>query len=128
MYDGLAENRSSLRPLPTVQAVRVNSLGKWKTALQMVAMVLLLVLRKAEQLFPMGPKAIKLLHVATVVSWLTLWMATILALWSLYNCAWAGVGGASSSDYIMRIARLSLSACFSYVPCLAMLRSTYVDC
>ncbi len=42
-------------PIPpsTLQAVKVNSLGKWKTALQMVAMTALLVLRHADLI--LGP-------------------------------------------------------------------------
>jgi hypothetical protein len=39
-----------LRPLPLRLRPQVNSLGKWKTALQMVAMSLLLVLRNADHL------------------------------------------------------------------------------
>ena len=37
---------------PLVQAVKVNSLGKWKTALQMVSMSLLLVARQPALLPP----------------------------------------------------------------------------
>ena len=35
---------------PLLQAVKVNSLGKWKTALQMVAMSALLLLRNADHI------------------------------------------------------------------------------
>lgn len=37
-------------PPSVVQAVKVNSLGKWKTALQMVAMSALLLLRNADHI------------------------------------------------------------------------------
>lgn len=45
-----------LSPEPRLQArPQVNSLGKWKTALQMVAMSLLLVLRNADHLLGSEP-------------------------------------------------------------------------
>ncbi|KAL4419628.1 hypothetical protein ABPG77_008569 [Micractinium sp. CCAP 211/92] len=67
------------------QAVKVNSLGKWKTALQMVAMSLLLVLRNADHLLGSEPLVLEWLHFLTWCSWIMLWAATALALWSLAN-------------------------------------------
>ncbi|EFN56690.1 hypothetical protein CHLNCDRAFT_51707 [Chlorella variabilis] len=64
----------------------VNSLGKWKTALQMVSMSLLLVLRNADHLFhDPSPHFIEWHHYLTWCAFLMLWLATALALVSLYN-------------------------------------------
>ncbi|KAI7840613.1 hypothetical protein COHA_005635 [Chlorella ohadii] len=67
------------------KAVKVNSLGKWKTALQMVAMSALLLLRNADHLLGDEPLLLEWLHYATWLAWLMLWVATVLALWSLAN-------------------------------------------
>eukprot|EP00798_Chlamydomonas_sp_ICE-L_P009091 gene9091-16215_t len=72
------------------KAVKVNSFGKWKTAFQMVAMSVLLVVRQPlkdlQFLFPAslayladGPYFLYLSEVAFVF----LWLATALAVWSL---------------------------------------------
>lgn len=49
----LCQSGHAPHPPTTLQAVKVNSLGKWKTALQMVAMTALLVLRHADLI--LGP-------------------------------------------------------------------------
>ncbi|PSC69713.1 CDP-diacylglycerol-glycerol-3-phosphate 3-phosphatidyltransferase [Micractinium conductrix] len=67
------------------KAVKVNSLGKWKTALQMVAMSLLLVLRNADHLLGGEPWVLTWIHDLTWVSFMSLWVATALAVWSLFN-------------------------------------------
>jgi CDP-diacylglycerol--glycerol-3-phosphate 3-phosphatidyltransferase len=65
------------------KAVKVNSLGKWKTALQMVAMSALLVARQPEVLkmgIIAGPH---LLERVVWISFSILWAATAMAVWSL---------------------------------------------
>jgi len=69
------------------KAVKVNSLGKWKTALQMVAMSVLLVVRQPAAdmgyLLPpflVGTRQFDLLAMGAYVC---LWAATVLAMWSL---------------------------------------------
>lgn len=72
------------------QAVKVSSLGKWKTALQMTAMSLLLVLRN-DHLVGNSDVVVLWLHRATLACWVLLWMATALGLWSLaryFQNAW----------------------------------------
>ena len=63
-------------------AVKVSSLGKWKTALQMTSMSLLLVLRN-DHLIGSSEVVVVWLHRATLASWWLLVVATGLALWSL---------------------------------------------
>eukprot|EP00879_Flechtneria_rotunda_P009992 GHRR01010448.1.p1 GENE.GHRR01010448.1~~GHRR01010448.1.p1 ORF type:complete len:267 (+),score=72.02 GHRR01010448.1:882-1682(+) len=66
------------------KAVKVNSLGKWKTALQMTSMSLLLFCKdktgRMQQL-------LKVVHLSlpqlSFASWLLLWAAALLAMWSL---------------------------------------------
>lgn len=67
-------------------AVKVNSLGKWKTALQMVSMSCLLVFRNGEDLVG-GDDAevVKALHIATEVAFVFLLVAALLAVISLVN-------------------------------------------
>jgi phosphatidylglycerophosphate synthase len=71
-------------PAPTPQAVKVSSLGKWKTALQMTAMSALLVLRN-DHLVGDSARALAWVHAATLGAWATLVAATVLAVWSLAN-------------------------------------------
>ncbi|RMZ54199.1 hypothetical protein APUTEX25_005355, partial [Auxenochlorella protothecoides] len=66
------------------KAVKVNSLGKWKTALQMVAMTALLVLRHADLI--LGPGYESGLHALVLGALAVLWLAAFLAVWSLVNC------------------------------------------
>ncbi|KAI3426843.1 hypothetical protein D9Q98_006789 [Chlorella vulgaris] len=67
-------------------AVKVNSLGKWKTALQMISMSALLVLRNADHLLDTPTQDfVEWHHFLTWCSWLMLWLATGLALCSLAN-------------------------------------------
>ncbi|KAL6768227.1 PGP1 [Auxenochlorella protothecoides x Auxenochlorella symbiontica] len=71
------------------KAVKVNSLGKWKTALQMVAMTALLVLRHADLI--LGPGYESGLHALVLGALAVLWLAAFLAVWSLVNymsCVW----------------------------------------
>ncbi|GFH10306.1 uncharacterized protein HaLaN_05595 [Haematococcus lacustris] len=69
------------------KAVKVNSLGKWKTALQMVSMSTLLVLRQpAADLARWLPGCMSgppVLRGLTWAAFALLWGATALALWSL---------------------------------------------
>ena len=68
-------------------AVKVNSLGKWKTALQMVAMVALLALRHAASPGGWAQRlglSTHLVHSATRFSLGLLWAGALLAVVSLY--------------------------------------------
>ena len=68
-------------------AVKVNSLGKWKTALQMVAMVALLALRHAASPGGWARRAgipDRAVHAATRASLALLWAGALLAVASLY--------------------------------------------
>eukprot|EP00775_Hariotina_reticulata_P008210 gene8210-8401_t len=66
------------------KAVKVNSLGKWKTALQMTSMSVLLfckdVTGRVEAIFTGMSLSV---HQVAYVSWLLLWVAALLAVWSL---------------------------------------------
>lgn len=64
------------------KAVKVSSLGKWKTALQMTAMSLLLVLRN-DHLIGNSDFVVMWLHRATLACFAMLWGGTLLAVWSL---------------------------------------------
>ena len=64
------------------RAVKVSSLGKWKTALQMIALSALLVLRN-DHLVGGDPATVRLLHRATLAAFGLLWASTALALLSL---------------------------------------------
>lgn len=64
------------------KAVKVSSLGKWKTALQMTAMSLLLVLRN-DHLLGNAAWEVEWLHAATMCCWVLLVLSAVLALWSL---------------------------------------------
>ena len=72
------------------QAVKVNSLGKWKTALQMVAMSVILVLRRAEAWLPVPRTAAGRAALGAALasgmraSLALLWAGTFLAVLSLY--------------------------------------------
>lgn len=66
------------------KAVKVNSLGKWKTALQMVAMSWMFFLRKAGNLLGDKPEVLDMVQDAILVSYLLLWGGACLALLSLY--------------------------------------------
>ena len=72
------------------QAVKVNSLGKWKTALQMVAMSAILVLRRAEAWLPRPKTAAGRAQLGVALatgmraSLALLWAGTFLAVLSLY--------------------------------------------
>ena len=68
-------------------AVKVNSLGKWKTALQMAAMVALLALRHAASPGGWARRAgisEKTVHAATRAALALLWAGALLAVASLY--------------------------------------------
>lgn len=68
-------------------AVKVNSLGKWKTALQMVAMVALLALRHAASPGGWARRSgvpVAVIHAATRLSLGLLWAGALLAVASLY--------------------------------------------
>jgi len=68
-------------------AVKVNSLGKWKTALQMVAMVALLALRHAASPGGWGHGLgvpTKVVHASTRGALALLWAGALLAVVSLY--------------------------------------------
>jgi CDP-diacylglycerol---glycerol-3-phosphate 3-phosphatidyltransferase len=70
------------------RAVKVSVLGKWKTALQMIAMSLLLVLRNDHLV---GDSAIVYLHQASVACYGLLVVAAALATFSLaryFHCVW----------------------------------------
>jgi CDP-diacylglycerol---glycerol-3-phosphate 3-phosphatidyltransferase len=67
------------------KAVKVNPLGKWKTALQMVAMSLLLVFRNGDHLLGDEEWVVVALQRAILAAFFTLWVATALALLSLAN-------------------------------------------
>ncbi|KAG2486834.1 hypothetical protein HYH03_014517 [Edaphochlamys debaryana] len=65
------------------KAVKVNTLGKWKTALQMVSMSLLLIVREPiEELFPNSAGSTAFLT-ASRLAYVALWGGTVLGLWSL---------------------------------------------
>lgn len=64
------------------KGLKVSSLGKWKTALQMTAMSLLLLLRD-DHVMGSSEETVRLAHNATVGCWGILLGATALALWSL---------------------------------------------
>lgn len=70
--------------------MKVNSLGKWKTALQMVAMSAMLVFRRAEGWLPVPKTAagkaqlISALATGMRASLALLWAGTFLAVLSLY--------------------------------------------
>ncbi|GAB4818680.1 hypothetical protein N2152v2_005726 [Parachlorella kessleri] len=67
------------------KAVKVNSLGKWKTALQMVAMSALLLLRNADHILGDDKRVVDWVHDITWGAWLALWVSAVLAVWSLAN-------------------------------------------
>ena len=64
------------------KAVKVSSLGKWKTALQMTSMSILLVLRN-DHLIGDSDVVVLWLHRGTLAAYGLLLGATVLALWSL---------------------------------------------
>ena len=64
------------------KAVKVSSLGKWKTALQMTAMSILLVLRN-DHLLSDADIVVLWLHRATIAAYGLLLVSMALALWSL---------------------------------------------
>ena len=61
------------------QAVKVNSLGKWKTALQLSAMSAMLLLHKAERLAGNAPEVLDALHWGARASLGLLWAGAFLA-------------------------------------------------
>jgi CDP-diacylglycerol--glycerol-3-phosphate 3-phosphatidyltransferase len=67
-----------------LQAVKVSSLGKWKTALQMTAMSGLLILR-ADHVAASMPAVMAWVRWATLASWALLVVSTALALLSLWR-------------------------------------------
>mmetsp|Transcript_13841 Transcript_13841/g.24245 ORF Transcript_13841/g.24245 Transcript_13841/m.24245 type:complete len:140 (+) Transcript_13841:1-420(+) len=71
------------------KAVKVNSYGKWKTALQMVSMSALLVLRQPHADLLRLPFVEDFMNTnrmltLTLTAFWAMWLATALALWSLY--------------------------------------------
>ena len=81
-------------------AVKVNSLGKWKTAIQMTAMSALLLLRQPIDSYGtlLGGAADKAPLISPSVfgqlvwgSFIVLWVGTALSVWSLlvyFSCLW----------------------------------------
>lgn len=67
------------------EAVKVNSLGKWKTAMQMTGMSLLLLLRNGDHILGDEPRVVKWIHRLTQCAWISLICAAILAVFSLAN-------------------------------------------
>ncbi|CAL5228181.1 g11263 [Coccomyxa viridis] len=67
------------------KAVKVNSLGKWKTALQMVAMSGMLLLHRPENVLGVDHRALEHLQWATYACLLLLWAGAFLSVWSLSN-------------------------------------------
>lgn len=65
-----------------VQAVKVNSLGKWKTALQMVAMSGMLLLHRPENVLGVDHRALEHLQWATYACLLLLWAGAFLSVGS----------------------------------------------
>ena len=68
-----------------VQAVKVNSLGKWKTALQMVALSALLLLHKAHNVLGREEHVVEALHWAARASLFVLWAGAFLAVRSCFS-------------------------------------------
>jgi len=66
------------------QAVKVSSLGKWKTAMQLVAMSLLMVLRN-DHLVGNSELVVLWLHRSALMCFGLLWASTVLALYSLWR-------------------------------------------
>lgn len=67
------------------KAVKVNSLGKWKTAVQMVAMSAMLFFRKADALLGQEPHVLEALHLGSMMSFALLFMGALLGAVSLYH-------------------------------------------
>ncbi|EIE19561.1 CDP-diacylglycerol--glycerol-3-phosphate 3-phosphatidyltransferase [Coccomyxa subellipsoidea C-169] len=67
------------------KAVKVNSLGKWKTALQMAALSALLLLHKAHNVLGRSEEVLEALHWAARAALIVLWAGAFLAVWSLSN-------------------------------------------
>lgn len=67
------------------QAVKVNSLGKWKTALQMVAMSGMLLLHRPENVLGADHRALEHLQWATYACLLLLWAGAFLSVGSLLH-------------------------------------------
>ena len=63
----------------SMQAVKVNSLGKWKTALQMVAMSGMLLLHRPENVLGVDHRALEHLQWATYACLLLLWAGAFLS-------------------------------------------------
>jgi phosphatidylglycerophosphate synthase len=68
-----------------MQAVKVNSLGKWKTALQMVALSALLLLHKAHNVLGREEHVVEALHWAARASLFVLWAGAFLAVRSCFS-------------------------------------------
>ena len=68
-----------MRCLVPDQAVKVNSLGKWKTALQLVAMSGMMLLHKAERVAGNAPDMLDALHWGAHASLALLWAGAFLA-------------------------------------------------
>lgn len=67
------------------KAVTVNSLGKWKTALQMVAMSSMLAVRRGDAWLGNSPQVAFYLHRVARWSLFLLWAGAFFAIWSLVN-------------------------------------------
>ena len=67
------------------QAVKVNSLGKWKTALQMVAMSGMLLLHQPENVLGVDHRALEHLQWATYACLLLLWAGAFLSVRSFLH-------------------------------------------
>lgn len=65
------------------KAVKVNSLGKWKTALQMTSMSIMLFCRDPVFVPSIFTGVNLLVKEVVLGSWILLWLSALLALWSL---------------------------------------------
>lgn len=66
------------------KAVKVSTLGKWKTCFQMISLSLLLVLRN-DHLVGDSEEVVLWLHRASISSWMFLTLSSFLAMWSLFR-------------------------------------------
>lgn len=78
------------------QAVKVNSLGKWKTALQMVAMSGMLLLHKAQNILGSSDDVLEAIHLGARISLVLLWAGAFLAVSIIY---WVMVAGLVVVDF-----------------------------
>ena len=65
--------------MSSVQAVKVNSLGKWKTALQMVSLSGMLLLHRPENVLGVNHRALEHVRWAAYACLLLLWAGAFLS-------------------------------------------------